>query len=638
MLLFSRRAKMKNLIHKLSEGNSPFSIIQKQDSEDLLLLRGESLKFRKIKDIPRQHSPTGGKIVYDTISIVPFCQIRERGYTAIDGREEILTIRITDQEEISIDQLLANIQPLKINLCQEVQYDCCEDEYSAIIQKIIDKEIGNGEGANFVIPRNCTGQIETFSTAKALTIFKSLLENDYGTYWKFIFYNGSRFFIGSTPERHLFVKGDKVKMNPISGTFRKDRNWTRSKYFKRDLLAFLKDPKEINELFMVVDEELKMMAKMCESGGSIIGPILKEMSQLIHSEYLLSGESRKDIFDLFTDSMFAATVVGSPVENACNIIAKYTNFSRRYYGSAMLLVGRDEHGEDLLDSPITIRTAEFSPDGTFFLSAGATLVKDSVPKEEVKETKAKSSAILSSIIHPDSSNITFPLLPRFQNDDEIIETMMQRNKSLSHFWFFNQSSTVREPSCNNSTITLIHNEDDFIYMLDHMLKHMGLRTKIVRNHDYEITQDQADLTLLGPGPGNPNQSQTEKIQINLGIAEALLEKQKKSIFICLGHQILCKTLGYELKRKARPLQGSQLEVNLFGTKELVGFYNTFAPQTPRSQPVEEISTIPELDELIAIRAKDFIGFQFHPESLLTQNGYSILQQSIAHLLWDNCRQ
>ena len=99
------------------------------------------------------------------------------------------------------------------------------------------------------------------------------------------------------------------EMNPISGTFRKDRNWPSRKAFKADLLKFLTDQKEINELFMVVDEELKMMARMCDRGGAIVGPLLKEMSRLIHSEYLLAGESDKDIFELFTDSMFAATVV-----------------------------------------------------------------------------------------------------------------------------------------------------------------------------------------------------------------------------------------------------------------------------------------------------------------------------------------
>jgi phenazine biosynthesis protein phzE len=239
--------------------------------------------------------------------------------------------------------------------------------------------------------------------------------------------------------------------------------------------------KQDNELFMVVDEELKMMARMCDRGGAIVGPLLKEMSQLIHSEYLLAGESGKDIFDLFIDSMFAATVVGSPVENGCNIIARYSDASRRYYGSAMMLVGRDEAGGDFLDSPITIRTAEIDLAGRMHLSVGATLVKDSVPEEEVLETRAKGSAILASIISPGSRTVRQPLLPRLYNDDEIIETMVQRNQNLSNFWFFKQENGGFGKNDGGAvSITIIHNEDDFAYMLRHMFFCMGITTSVVR--------------------------------------------------------------------------------------------------------------------------------------------------------------
>ncbi|MCP3891232.1 MAG: hypothetical protein GY702_20555, partial [Desulfobulbaceae bacterium] len=166
----------------------------------------------------------------------------------------------------------------------------------------------------------------------------------------------------------------------------------------------LTDQKEINELFMVVDEELKMMANMCDQGGVIIGPLLKEMSQLIHSEYLLAGQSDKDILKLFSHSMFAATVVGSPIENACDIIAKYTLTSRRYYGSALLLVGRDHNGRDFLDSPITIRTVEINPAGELHIGVGATLVRNSEPKEELLETHAKAAALISSIVNTKKSS------------------------------------------------------------------------------------------------------------------------------------------------------------------------------------------------------------------------------------------
>ncbi len=624
---------MKQLFATLSEGETPFCIIQKQDSEDVLVLTGEYSSYRLINDIPRKYGGEG-RIVYDTISVVPFCQIRERGYHVRDEGEEILTIQVSNQQEIDIIELLELLPTESIRMDENIRYDKTESEYEQIIKDIVDKEIGNGEGANFVVPRNATAKIGEFSVAKGLTIFKSLLENDYGTYWKFIFCDTKRFFIGSTPERHLYVKGGRVKMNPISGTFRKDRNWGRRKEFKSDLLCFLQDQKEINELFMVVDEELKMMAKMCNRGGSIVGPLLKEMSRLIHSEYLLSGESDKDIFELFSDSMFAATVVGSPVENACNIIKKYSDSSRRYYGSAMMLVGRDEKGEDFLDSPITIRTVEIDLQGKLHLSVGATLVKDSQAKEELEETRAKGAAVISSIVANGSNEVQPPMLTRLYNDDEIVETLVRRNQNLSNFWFFKQESRAAIGDGNNPVkITIIHNEDDFVYMLGHMFSCMGIDVDVIRYNEYDLEHDKGEITLLGPGPGNPNDTDSEKIRINYQITQSLMERRKKSLFVCLGHQILCKSLGYEVKRKAKPLQGSQVKIDLFGKEELVGFYNTFAPvASSMNNDVLRAAIIPELDELVAVKGKTFVGYQFHSESLLTKNGYAILQETVSTLL------
>lgn len=624
---------MKQLTENLCDGKIPFCIIQKQDSDESLILTGNSATYSSIDEIPRNVEKTDGKVIYDTISVIPFSQIKERGYQVHDGGEKILTIKITNQHIVNTEHLTNSIPHEKILFKTDIAYSTSEQEYERIIETIVQKEIGNGEGANFVIPRDGIGQIDSFSVAKGLSIFKSLLTHDYGTYWKFIFYDTSRFFIGSTPERHLLVKDGKVKMNPISGTFRKDRQWNTRNEFKKDLLGFLTNQKEINELFMVVDEELKMMAKMCTKGGAIIGPLLKEMSSLIHSEYLLSGKSDKDIFELFKDSMYAATVVGSPVENACKVIKRYSTCSRRYYGSALMLVGRDENGRDFLDSPITIRTAEISNSGKLHFSVGATLVKDSLPHEEVMETKAKSAAILASITGNTEKKPSKPLLAKLYNDDDIAETMVERNQTLSNFWFFRQeNSTPLALQGTQIKITLIHNEDDFIYMLQHMFTCMGIKTSIIRFNHYDINKDDADITLLGPGPGNPNELDVEKISINKRITVELLKRKRKSVFICLGHQILCSTLGFKIDRKVAPLQGSQEKIQLFGKEEQVGFYNTFAPKVDGNHPEFEMSLIPDLDEIVAIRGKDFVGYQFHPESILTQNGYSILYETIASLL------
>jgi len=74
-----------------------------------------------------------------------------------------------------------------------------------------------------------------------------------------------------------------------------------------------------------------------------------------------------------------------------------------------------------------------------------------------------------------------------------------------------------------------------------------------------------------------------------------------------------------------------VEINLFGIREKVGFYNTFAAWQPAASPYE-LATLDGLEELAAIRSENFIGYQFHPESILTKNGQTILCRSIEHLM------
>src|SRR5207245_5555262 len=140
-----------------------------------------------------------------------------------------------------------------------------------------------------------------------------------------------------------------------------------------------------------VDEELKMMASVCDSGAHVVGPYLKEMARLAHTEYLLEGQSSRDVRDLIRETMFAPTVTGSPLENACRVIAKYEPTGRGYYSGAVALVSRDAAGGRVLDCSIFIRTADILHDGTLRLGLGATLVRHSDPWSEVAETRVKAA-------------------------------------------------------------------------------------------------------------------------------------------------------------------------------------------------------------------------------------------------------
>ncbi|MDD3182110.1 MAG: anthranilate synthase family protein [Alphaproteobacteria bacterium] len=611
------------------ESDKPFALIRKQADRKVFCFSGPVSSFEKLDDIPRK-TGKGGGAVFDTLSILPFRQVEELGFVATHGDEKILCMQIETQDTITLDQLIGLLPQEDVSMDGAGAFTPDDAAFAAMTQRIIDDEIGNGEGCNFVVPRFYRGKIAAFSKAKALSIYRRLLENEYGAYWTFIYFTGEQYFIGATPERHLSCQQGSVKMNPISGTFRKMEH-DQDDVFPA-MHAFLKDQKEIFELLMVVDEELKMMAEICSSGGQVVGPMIKEMSKLIHTEYVLAGESDHDVVDMLRQSMFATTVVGSPIENACRINQRHGAQSRRYYGSALALLGRDEAGHDTLDSPITIRMAEIGMDGAFEIGAGATIVRDSDPESETAETSAKVRGMLAALGLGNSGNDPcYRLGEQVYNEDTMIQ-LSARNAKLSRFWIEDQSDMRHaDAQLKGKRVTIIDNEDNFTRMLAHMLRPLGMIPKIVKNAAYDPATDDADLIVLGPGPGDPRDMSDPRIAKANALCQMFVEQKKPLLCVCLGHQILCNVLGLPLAKKARPFQGAQELIDFFGSPERVGFYNTFAGKTDGKPRDIEISFDEPTGEIHSLRGKGFWGVQFHPESILTTNGMRIVHEVMRYL-------
>ena len=133
---------------------------------------------------------------------------------------------------------------------------------------------------------------------------------------------------------------------------------------KARLLEFLADEKEIYELFMVVDEELKMMCDICHEGGQVLGPFLKPMTHLVHTEYLLAGRTDRDVREVLRDTMYAATVTGSPGrERLPADQAVRDRGPRLLRRRARPARPRRARAGPTADSPIVIRTADVDLDG-----------------------------------------------------------------------------------------------------------------------------------------------------------------------------------------------------------------------------------------------------------------------------------
>jgi phenazine biosynthesis protein phzE len=135
--------------------------------------------------------------------------------------------------------------------------------------------------------------------------------------------------------------------------------------------------------------------------------------------------------------------------------------------------------------------------------------------------------------------------------------------------------------------------------------------------------------VAGPGPGDPSEVDDAKMAAMRSVLTTRLRGGRPLLAVCLGHQLLCGLLGLDLVRRDAPYQGLQRQVDLFGRIRRVGFYSTFTAVSPAGAlttpygPVE-LARDPADGAVHALRGAAFAGVQFHPESVLSEDGLAVL--------------
>ncbi|MBL7255400.1 anthranilate synthase family protein [Paractinoplanes lichenicola] len=625
----------------------PFALLHRDGADHVEVLAGDVITVPALDDIPLHRGRP-------TLAVIPYRQIAERGFDCVDDGAPLECLVVRSSHHEPLDAFPPG--PLSIS---DAGFDLSDDEYGTIVEDVLRDEIGHGEGANFVIHRVFTAAVDGDPVAAARAAFGRLLASEQGTYWTFLVHTGTRTLVGATPERHVSVADGITMMNPISGTFRNGSG---------RLLDFLRDEKEIEELYMVLDEELKMMATVAEHGGQVAGPYLKQMSHLTHTEYLLAGRGSLDVRDVLRETMFAPTVTGSPIENACRVIARHERRGRGYYAGVLALLDHDDQGRQTLDAPILIRTAEISPDGALRVPVGATLVRHSTAAGEVAETHTKAAGVLAALGAVPSR----PSPARVEAESpEVQAALAARNDDLARFWLDSRApGALVVPGLAGRTAVIVDGEDTFTAMLAHQLKALGLAVTLVpwtaatesaqtraepaqtraeagRPESGRAAPDPygraevdimgADLVIAGPGPGDPGDVADPKMAAMRALVAARLAERKPLLAVCLGHQILASLLGLRLHRRDSPYQGLAREVDLFGTRRRVGFYSSFAALSPAAEldtPYGrvEIARDPADSAVHALRGPGFAGVQFHPESVLSRDGLAVLAELLPQVL------
>ncbi|MEZ5111425.1 MAG: chorismate-binding protein [Microbacteriaceae bacterium] len=613
----------------------PFALLAREGTGTLEVLLGDIVDVPLLADIPLVDASGAPQQV---LALVPFRQVRERGYECNDDGEPLRCLIVREREEVPLAEAMALLPQTEIAL-HDGHFDVSDDAYAKTVREVIEHEIGRGEGANFVIRRDFTARIDADPRTAALSWLHALLTHERGAYWTFAIVTDGLVTVGASPEAHVRVDGGTVIMNPISGTFRHPAEGPTVAAMRE----FLTDTKETEELFMVVDEELKMMSAICAQGGRITGPHLKQMSRLTHTEYVLSGHSDLDPREILRETMFAPTVTGSPMQNACAVIRRHETTPRGYYSGVVALFtpSTERAGTHDLDAPILIRTA-YLRDGVLRVPVGATLVRHSTPEGEVSETHGKAAGVLGAIGAVPRGAVADADVPRLADDPELRALLESRNERLAPFWLRPQIALHEADDTNftGRTAIVVDAEDRFTTMLAHQLRHLGLHVEVVPWQEADpAALAAADLVVAGPGPGDPRDAESPRIARMREVITTRLAQQRPLLAVCLSHQILSDVLGLDLAPLATPHQGLQRTVELFGAPATIGFYNTF---TAKVLPgVDALVTDDgEIIEIAAdedgtvqgIRGLNLASVQGHLESILSSDGVETLERLIEYAL------
>jgi 2-amino-4-deoxychorismate synthase len=615
------------ILDELAAGDRPFALLHRPESglpDTVDLLLGDFSEVATTAGLP---DLDGGADRHETLVLLPYRTIGERGYDHHDDGEPLLVMTVRDQSRLPVAGTLGQVLAWPVELDgADGDFDLDDEAYGELVRRVLAEEIGHGSGANFVIKRTFVTEIPHWSPRTALAFWGRLLRGEPGAYWTFIVHTGERTFVGASPERHVSLDGGVAVMNPISGTYRYPADGPDP----AGLLEFLADGKETNELYMVLDEELKMMSRVCD-GARVVGPRLKEMAHLAHTEYRIVGRSTRDVREILHESLLAPTVTGSPVESACRVIAKFEPHGRGYYAGVAALIGRDADGGRRMDSAIMIRTADVDARGRMRIAVGSTLVLDSDPAGESAETRAKAAGLLAALHRTARRGPP----PTGHNEHPLIKAaLLARNRPLSDFWL----TPATHRRTGRERLLVLDAEDTFTAMGAQQLRSLGFDVTVSRfDEPHRFTG--YDLVVLGPGPGDPRDEGHRKIAYLRAVTASLLNLRVPFVSVCLSHQILCRLLGLPLRPLDFPNQGVRRTVDLFGTAEQVAYYNSFAAHasgdrlhSPLVAHGVEVARDPATGEVHALRGPGFASVQFHPESVMTRHGSAILDDLVTGAL------
>jgi anthranilate synthase component 1 len=207
----------------------------------------------------------------------------------------------------------------------------------------------------------------------------------------FYFDYGNYKIFGSSPEAHLIVRNRKATIAPIAGTLRRSGDDDKDRCLAEQLAA---DPKENAEHVMLVDLARNDLSRHAENVTVDTYKEIQFFSHVLHMVSSVSGELRENpqLFRLLGDTFPAGTLSGAPKIRAMELISRYENTNRGFYGGCIGQIGLDKS----LNQAIMIRSF-LSTGNSLVFQAGAGIVASSVEEKELQEVNNKLGALREAI-------------------------------------------------------------------------------------------------------------------------------------------------------------------------------------------------------------------------------------------------
>ena len=268
-----------------------------------------------------------------------------------------------------------------------IQSDHTAEEYMAKVETVRE---GMRRGDYYEVVLRQT--FRTPYSGKASDLFRRVQTASPSPY-EFLLQFGEEQLVGASPEMFVRVEGARVETCPISGTAQRTGDPLRDADNIRELLV---STKEESELTMCTDVDRNDKSRVCEPGSvKVIGRrLIESYAGVFHTVDHVEGFLKEgfDSLDAFLSHMWAVTVIGAPKKAAAQTVERLEKDARGWYGGAIGMISLN--GD--INTGILIRTT-YLRDGMASYPVGATLLYDSVPAMEDRETRLKATGFFRTL-------------------------------------------------------------------------------------------------------------------------------------------------------------------------------------------------------------------------------------------------